>query len=78
MSLTARIYIAAVVALGAMALANGFSGWVPHHLVGFAFYFALAVPASCLKVRLPGVTGTMSVLFVLSLAVIVISACLRL
>ena len=68
MSLTAKLYIAAVVALGALALVDGLS--VPQDLVGFACYFALAIPASCLKVRLPGVTGTMSVLFVLVLAVI--------
>ena len=70
MSLTARAYIAAVVLLGAVALVNGLWGWTPQHVLSFACYFALAVPASCLKVRLPGVTGTMSVLFVIILAVI--------
>jgi PAS domain S-box-containing protein len=70
MSLTAKAYIAAMVVLGTLATVTGFVGWEPHNLLRFAIYFALALPASCLKVRLPGVTGTMSVLFVLLLAVI--------
>jgi PAS domain S-box-containing protein len=42
--------------------------WNPHDLLRFACYLALAIPASCLKVTLPGVTGTMSVLFLFLLA----------
>src|SRR5260370_25231287 len=57
--------------MGAAALGNGLFHWQPHELVRFFCYFSLAVPASCLKVRLPGITGTMSTLFVFLLAGIV-------
>jgi signal transduction histidine kinase len=68
MSLTTRIYIGVVLALGTIALAHGLYLWVPHDLLRFACYLALAIPASCLKVTLPKITGTMSVLFVFLLA----------
>jgi PAS domain S-box-containing protein len=71
MSRQAKIYIACVIATGAAALGNGLFQWQPHGLVRFFCYLALAVPASCLKVRLPGITGTMSMLFVFLLAGIV-------
>ena len=71
MSLKARIYIGVVIVLGAAALAHGLSLWAPHNLLRFLCYLALAIPASCLKVSLPGITGTMSVLFVFLLAGIV-------
>jgi PAS domain S-box-containing protein len=64
----AKAYVGAVIGLGALALAYGLYGWVPRNLWEFAGYLALAIPASCLKVTLPGVTGTMSVLFVFLLA----------
>jgi two-component system cell cycle sensor histidine kinase/response regulator CckA len=64
MSLTTRIYIGVVLALGALALGYGLAQWDGTNLVRFLWYLALAVPASCLKVTLPGVTGTMSVLFI--------------
>lgn len=71
MSLTARIYIGVVIGIGAAALGHGLSLWAPHDLLRFLCYLALAIPASCLKVSLPGITGTMSVLFVFLLAGIV-------
>jgi signal transduction histidine kinase len=71
MSLKARLYIGVVIALGAAALGHGLSLWVPHDLLRFLCYLALAIPASCLKVSLPGITGTMSVLFIFLLAGIV-------
>ena len=71
MSREAKIYIACVIAIGATALGNGLFHWQPHNLVRFFCYLLLAVPASCLKVSLPGITGTMSVLFVFLLAGIV-------
>jgi PAS domain S-box-containing protein len=67
----AEAYVCAVIGLGALALAYGLYGWAPRNLLQFAGYLALAIPASCLKVTLPGVTGTMSVLFVFLLAGIV-------
>src|SRR5260370_6917017 len=71
MSLKARIYIGVVIALGAAALGHSLSLWVPHDLLRFLCYLALAIPASCLKVSLPGITGTMSVLFIFLLAGVV-------
>ncbi len=71
MSLKGKLYIAAVVALGAAALTHGFYIWTPDHIFRFCGYLVLATIASCLKVRLPGVTGTMSVLFLFLLAGIV-------
>src|SRR5260370_15954418 len=71
MSVQARIYIGCVIAVGGAGLGNGFFHWEPHDLVRLFCYFSLAIPASCLQVRLPGITGTMSVLFVFLLAGIV-------
>ena len=71
MTLAAKAYITFIVALGAAAGVRGYLLWNPQDLVRFYCYLALAVPASCLKVRLPGVLGTMSVLFVFQLAAIV-------
>jgi signal transduction histidine kinase len=71
MPLTARLYIGVVLALGAAALAHGLHLWVPHDLLRFFCYLVLAIPASCLKVTLPKITGTMSVLFIFLLAGIV-------
>jgi PAS domain S-box-containing protein len=68
MSLTARVYIAFVLSLGAAAILRGVQLWSPDDPVRFLCYLALAIPASCLKVRLPGITGTMSVLFLFLLA----------
>ena len=67
----AKIYIACVIVLGALAAAIGFSSWPTQDLPRFACYLAVATPAATLKVRLPGVLGTMSVLFVFLLAGIV-------
>ena len=71
MSIQAKIYIACVIAIGAAALGSGLYGWQPHDLGRLLCYLLLAVTAACLKVRLPGITGTMSVLFILLLAGIV-------
>jgi PAS domain S-box-containing protein len=70
-SLTAKSYIAIVATLGVVAFAHGLSLWNPHDLPRFCFFLLFAIPASCLKVTLPGVTGTMSVLFLFLLAAVV-------
>ena len=66
-----KLYIACVIVLGALAAVIGFSSWPTQDLTRFACYLAVAMPAATLKVRLPGVLGTMSVLFVFLLAGIV-------
>jgi len=71
MSITAKLYIAVVISAGAIALHHGLSAWNVQSLVPFYCYLALAIPASCLKISLPGVTGTMSVLSLFLLAGIV-------
>jgi len=71
MSVTARIYIALIIAAGAATVGYACIEWSPRDLPRFYCYLALAIPASCLKVRLPKVTGTMSVLFLFLLAGIV-------
>jgi PAS domain S-box-containing protein len=71
MPLKARVYIGVVIGLGGIAFVYGLHGWVPHDVFRFLCYLALAIPASCLKVWLPGVTGTMSVLFMFLLAGVV-------
>jgi PAS domain S-box-containing protein len=70
-SLKARVYIAFVTLVGAATLVRGFYFWNPQDLLRLSCYLALAGWASCRKVRLPGITGTMSVLFVFLLAGIV-------
>src|SRR5678815_3228571 len=71
MSRQAKIYIACVIALGTAALLNGVSEWQPHEPMRLLCYLVVAGIAACLKVRLPGITGTMSVLFIVLLAGIV-------
>ena len=71
MSVMAKLYIGVVVTLGTIALAHGLSLWNPQDRFRFYCYLLLAMPASCLKVTLPGVTGTMSVLSLFLLAGIV-------
>ncbi|PYX42212.1 MAG: hypothetical protein DMG81_02035, partial [Acidobacteria bacterium] len=63
MSLSARLYIGVIVALGSAVLVVG--AMHPHtsQPVRFVCYLLVAVAASRLKVNLPGITGTMSVNF---------------
>jgi PAS domain S-box-containing protein len=68
MSMSARLFIAVILSLGTAAIARGIELWSVQDPVRFFCYLALAIPASCLKVRLPGITGTMSVLFLFLLA----------
>jgi PAS domain S-box-containing protein len=69
-TLKARIYIALMIAVGTALLARGLSDWAAIDWIRFLIYLLLAIPASGLKVTLPGVTGTMSVLFMFLLAAI--------
>jgi PAS domain S-box-containing protein len=71
MLLNTKAYITFIIALGVGAVVRGWILWDAGDLLGFACYLALALPASCLKVRFPGATGTMSVLFLFLLAGVV-------
>jgi diguanylate cyclase (GGDEF)-like protein/putative nucleotidyltransferase with HDIG domain len=63
MSNTAKIFVAAMVSLGAAVLGTALLHWESASLVRFCCYALIAVMASVLKVRLPGIDGTMSVNF---------------
>jgi len=68
----AKFYICAVSGAGIAAIAYGFlyPPW-PHDPIRFGVYFLLSLVAAALKVRLPGLTGTMSIGFVFVLLGIV-------
>jgi diguanylate cyclase (GGDEF)-like protein/putative nucleotidyltransferase with HDIG domain len=63
MSLSARLYVGVIVALGSTALVAGAMHPHSHQPVRFLCYLLVAIAASRLKVNLPGITGTMSVNF---------------
>ena len=60
MPYTARVYIVAVISAGLAVLAAGLWSWTQPNPVRLAGYLALAMIASSLKIRMPGVTGTFS------------------
>jgi hypothetical protein len=59
----ARLFIALAIIPGLTMLALGVSHWESADPARFTIYFLLALVASTLKVRLPGLTGTMSMNF---------------
>ena len=65
-----KAYIGVELAVGAAALGRGLFLWSPWDLPRFICYLVLAVVASGLKVSLPGVTGTMSVLSIFLLGAV--------
>jgi diguanylate cyclase (GGDEF)-like protein/putative nucleotidyltransferase with HDIG domain len=71
MSSTAKIYISAIVALGAAVATLELMRWESADLIRFLCYLALAIGASRLKVSLPGISGALSVLFIFILFAIV-------
>src|SRR4029077_5497954 len=64
MSIAARTYITAVVLIGTCVTVSELSRWESQDLVRFACYFVLSLAASRLKVALPAISGTLSVLFI--------------
>src|ERR1700682_3707762 len=64
MSIGARIYVSAVIIIGSCVTISELSRWESTDLVRFFCYLVLAVLASRLKVALPAITGTLSVLFI--------------
>ena len=59
----ARLFIAWVGLGGMLLLGYGVANWKSHDPAQFVSYLAIAVVASRLKVKLPGIAGTMSVNF---------------
>ena len=60
----ARAYIALIAALAAAVLTVVASRWNPENLGHFVLFFALAMVASAMKIRLPGLKTTISTNFV--------------
>ncbi|MFZ0797496.1 MAG: HD domain-containing phosphohydrolase [Terriglobales bacterium] len=63
MSIRARLFIGTTAALGVWALVHSLWRWQSVDLTRFVCYLLVAVLASSLKIRLPGIDGTMSVNF---------------
>ncbi len=59
----ARAFIRTIVIAGTLLLGFGLAHWSSHDPAQFVSYLAIAVIASRLKVKLPGIAGTMSVNF---------------
>jgi len=64
MATQAKLYIAMMVALAVAILTVAASRWNPENLVHFILFFALAMVASAMKIRLPGFKTTISTNFV--------------
>jgi diguanylate cyclase (GGDEF)-like protein/putative nucleotidyltransferase with HDIG domain len=64
MSIGARIYVAAVILIGSCVTISQLSQWESRDLIRFSCYLVLAILGSRLKVVLPAITGTLSVLFI--------------
>jgi hypothetical protein len=60
----AKLYVAMIAALGTAVLAVAASQWNPENLGHFVLFFALAMVASAMKIRLPGFKTTISINFV--------------
>jgi hypothetical protein len=67
----AKAYIAVIGVLASAALVVAAYRWNPEHLFQFALFFALAMLASGMKIRLPGLRTTISINFVFILIGIV-------
>jgi diguanylate cyclase (GGDEF)-like protein/putative nucleotidyltransferase with HDIG domain len=59
----AKLYVGVTLLAGLCALAGGLWSWHPDNPTRFICYFLIANLASGFKVRLPGITGTMSANF---------------
>jgi uncharacterized membrane protein len=64
MSIFARIYVSLVVIIGLCVTVSELSRWESQDLARFFSYLVLSILASRLKVVLPAITGTLSVLFI--------------
>ena len=71
MPLKAKLYILFVVVAGWAVLFTQVARWPPVSWVDFGLYFCVSLIASGFKVRLPGMTGTLSACFLLVLIGIV-------
>ena len=70
MTTKAKLYIAIIAALAVAILTVAASRWNPEDLGHFVLFFALAMVASAMKIRLPGFKTTISTNFVFILIAI--------
>ena len=63
----ARLYIAITAVAGTLVLGNSLLHWQSHDPIRFVCYLLIAAMAGTMKVRLPGIEGTMSVHFLMVL-----------
>ena len=63
-SILGKLYIAAIVFIGASIAITELAHWQSQHVVRFLCYLALGIFAARLKAALPGITGSISVLFI--------------
>ena len=61
MTATTKLFIAAIVTAGTMALASGIMRWESSDPVRFLSFLVVAAIASRLRIKLPGTTGNLSV-----------------
>jgi len=71
MSYKTKTFISLVIAVGWIELVRNLLAWHADDVTGFLVYFVIAILLSGLKLRLPGVTGTISVCFLFVLIGIV-------
>jgi diguanylate cyclase (GGDEF)-like protein/putative nucleotidyltransferase with HDIG domain len=71
LSTTARVYIGGVICAGLSILLGANLHWASTDYARFLAYFLLTAVASGMKVGLPGITGTISVSFVLVLSCVI-------
>lgn len=71
MSVKTKIFIGLVIAVGWIELVRNLLVWRADDLAGFCLYFAITLLASGVRLRLPGVTDTISVSFLFVLIGIV-------
>jgi hypothetical protein len=64
MSIFAKIYVSVVIFIGLCVTVSELSRWESQDLARFFCYLILSILASRLKVVLPAITGTLSVLFI--------------
>ena len=60
----AKLYIGAIMTGGMVCFVYAMAGWQCQHPLQYLCLLAVALPASALKVFLPGITGTLSVSYV--------------
>src|SRR5438132_13747327 len=70
MTTKAKLYIAIIAALAVAILTVAASRWNPENFGHFVLFFALAMLASAMKIRLPGFKTTISTSFVFILIAI--------